>query len=59
MEENHLFNNGDVVVIDSLGYVEEKVELWFWLYEQAMLEECRIIFGGCPDSGEATKIFEQ
>jgi hypothetical protein len=49
--ENHsdIFKEGELIVIDSVGYIEDKVDLTFWLYEQAMTNGCILVLGGCSD----------
>jgi hypothetical protein len=48
-----------MVIIDSVGYVEERVELCFWLYEQAMLSGRSLVMGGCSEKGDVTQVLEQ
>ena len=31
-EHGEIFKEGEVVVVDSVGYIEDRVDLVFWLY---------------------------
>ncbi len=46
-------------MIDSIGYIEDRVDLCFWLYEQAMVNGCSMVLGGCSHEGDVTSILEQ
>ena len=54
MKHEEIFEESDFVVVDSIGYIEERVELCFWLYEKAILNGCQIMMGGCSNEGEVT-----
>jgi hypothetical protein len=49
---------GQVLIVDSISFIDEDVELCFWLYEQAMSQSCKVIFGGCLDQSEIARILE-
>jgi hypothetical protein len=57
MREKDIFAGAEVVFIDAIGYVDS-YELWVWLYEQGMANECRLVMGGLPQGGEFTESFE-
>lgn len=50
MKEDTIVKKGQVLIVDSIGFIDDNVELCFWLYEQAMANSCRVIFGGCLDT---------
>lgn len=45
-------------MVDSLGYISDRADLCFWLYQQAMLKGARVVLAGCCEDDEVTKVFE-
>ena len=56
MKDPTIFNDCELTIIDSIGYIDDNAPLCFWLYEQAILNSSRVLLGGCSD-GEMTSIF--
>ena len=56
MKETAIFHECDLAVVDSIGYIEDKMDLCFWLYERAAISGCRLLLGGCSNEGEVTDI---
>ena len=56
MDKELPFEGSQLVFVDSIGYIEDKVDLCFWIYEQGMLEGCRLVLGGCDRDSKVTDI---
>ena len=54
-----IFREGEVIVVDAVGYIEDRTDLVFWLYEQAILNDCFLVLGGCSDEGDVTAVLEE
>lgn len=48
-----------MIVVDAVGYIEDRTDLVFWLYEQAILNDCFLVLGGCSDEGDVTAVLEE
>ena len=56
---SEIFDQSDLAVVDSVGYIDDNPELCFWLYEQAVGKGCRLILGGCSSEEDVTEALRE
>jgi len=49
MNDESIIPENQIIIIDSISFIDERIDLCFWIYEQSMRKNNRIILGGCLD----------